>query len=131
MQIMHVRPSRTYSYEHQFHQARVSPCFVNFREATGDALRKALRKERLERFISVIYRPDVELYSHCAQAEVSAQFDAFVWFDTTRAVRAIGRRRAGAKRPRHSRSASEVRWCPQGHLNRMENHAAQSSLLQH
>ncbi|MDR5781223.1 protein-L-isoaspartate(D-aspartate) O-methyltransferase [Caballeronia sp. LZ065] len=88
MQIMHVRPSRTDSYEHQFHQAHVSPCFVDFRQANGDALREALKKERLERFIGVIYRPDTELYSHYAQAELSAQFDAFVWFDTTRAVRA-------------------------------------------
>ncbi len=89
MQIMQVRPSRADSYEHQFHLAGVSPCLVDLRAGVNDALRDALGEERLERFIGVVYRPDTELYSHYAQAELSAQFDAFVWFDTTRAVSAI------------------------------------------
>ncbi|EKS70563.1 MULTISPECIES: protein-L-isoaspartate(D-aspartate) O-methyltransferase [Caballeronia] len=89
MQIMQVRPSRADSYEHQFHLAGASPCLVDLRAGVNDALRDALGEERLERFIGVVYRPDTELYSHYAQAELSAQFDAFVWFDTTRAVSAI------------------------------------------
>ncbi|MDR5755169.1 MULTISPECIES: protein-L-isoaspartate(D-aspartate) O-methyltransferase [unclassified Caballeronia] len=89
MQVMRVLPSREDSYERQFHLAGVSPCFVDLRPGCDDALREALREERLERFIGVIYRPDTELYSHYAEAELPAQFDAFVWFDTTRAVQAI------------------------------------------
>jgi erythromycin esterase-like protein len=89
MQIMQVRPSRADSYERQFHAAGVSPCLVDLRAGINDALRDALREEKLERFIGVIYRPDTELYSHYAEAELPAQFDAFVWFDRTRAVSAM------------------------------------------
>ncbi|TCK33646.1 protein-L-isoaspartate(D-aspartate) O-methyltransferase [Paraburkholderia sp. BL8N3] len=89
MQVMQVRPSRADSYEQQFHLAGVSPCMVDLRPGVVDALREALREERLERFIGVIYRPETELYSHYAQAELPAQFDAFVWFDNTRAVDAM------------------------------------------
>jgi protein-L-isoaspartate(D-aspartate) O-methyltransferase len=87
MQIMQVRPSRADSYEHQFHLAGVPRCLIDLHD--NDALRDALSVERLERFIGVIYRPDTELYSHYAKAELSAQFDAFVWFDETRALRAL------------------------------------------
>ncbi|MDR5806770.1 protein-L-isoaspartate(D-aspartate) O-methyltransferase [Caballeronia sp. LZ019] len=89
MQVMNVRPSRADSYEQQFHLAGVNRCMVDLRPGVADALREALSEERLERFIGVIYRPDTELYSHYAQAELPAQFDAFVWFDTTRAVQAM------------------------------------------
>ncbi|WP_371747492.1 erythromycin esterase family protein [Caballeronia sp. Sq4a] len=96
MQIMQVRPSREDSYEYQFHAAGVSPCLVDLRAGADDALRDALSEARLERFIGVIYRPDTELYSHYAEAELSRQFDAYVWFDTTRAVSAISSSDASA-----------------------------------
>ena len=41
---------------------------------------------RLERAIGVVYRPETELYSHYFEAVLAEQFDAFVWFDETRAV---------------------------------------------
>jgi erythromycin esterase-like protein len=34
----------------------------------------------------VIYRPDTEVQSHYAGVDLSRQFDAYVWFDQTRAV---------------------------------------------
>jgi protein-L-isoaspartate(D-aspartate) O-methyltransferase len=37
----------------------------------------------------VIYRPETELQSHYFQAVLPAQFDEYVWFDETRAVRAL------------------------------------------
>jgi erythromycin esterase-like protein len=86
MQVMRVRPSREDSYEHQFHLAGVSACLLDLRRGADDALLAHLREERLERFIGVIYRPGTELYSHYAEAELPAQFDAFVWFDETTAV---------------------------------------------
>lgn len=99
MQVMNVRPSRADSYEQQFHLAGVTRCMVDLRPGVDDALRHALAEERLERFIGVIYRPDTELYSHYAQAELSAQFDAFVWLDTTRAVKAMPASRDSAESP--------------------------------
>ena len=50
------------------------------------ALREALEEPRLERFIGVIYRPETERWSHYAQAVLPNQFDAWVWFDETKAV---------------------------------------------
>ena len=53
-------------------------------------LAEKLEEPHLERFIGVIYRPDTELQSHYAEASLSRQFDAFVWFDQTRAVEPSG-----------------------------------------
>jgi hypothetical protein len=36
----------------------------------------------------VIYRPETELLSHYFQAELSRQFDAWIWFTETKAVAA-------------------------------------------
>jgi protein-L-isoaspartate(D-aspartate) O-methyltransferase len=46
-----------------------------------------LRKPRLERAIGVIYRPQSERASHYFQAVLPEQFDEYVWFDSTRAVK--------------------------------------------
>ncbi len=70
MQVMKVQPSRNDSYEQQFHLAGVNPCLVELRAGIHDKLCDALRRERLEQFIGVVYRPDTELYSHYAQAEL-------------------------------------------------------------
>jgi hypothetical protein len=53
-------------------------------------LRHNLEMPRLERFIGVIYRPETELTSHYAEASLSRQFDAYLWFDETRAVTPLG-----------------------------------------
>ena len=39
----------------------------------------------------MIYRPETELPSHYAEACLPEQFDAWVWFDETKAVTPIGR----------------------------------------
>lgn len=49
-----------------------------------------LAEPRPERAIGVIYRPESELLSHYADAALSRQFDAWVWFDETRAVTPLG-----------------------------------------
>jgi erythromycin esterase-like protein len=54
-------------------------------------LREALSKPRLERAIGVVYRPDTEYSSHYFEAVLPEQFDAFVWFEETRAVTAAAR----------------------------------------
>jgi hypothetical protein len=55
-------------------------------DIVGDALEQALLEPRLERFIGVIYRPETERWSHYAEAVLPRQFDAWVWFDESRAV---------------------------------------------
>jgi erythromycin esterase-like protein len=51
-------------------------------------IRAELAEPLLERAIGVIYRPESELLSHYFQAELSRQFDAWIWFAETRAVAA-------------------------------------------
>jgi erythromycin esterase-like protein len=53
-----------------------------------DEVREALAEPQLQRAIGVIYRPETELLSHYFQAELSRQFDAWIWFEETEAVAA-------------------------------------------
>jgi len=86
MEIMRVRPSRDDSYEYAAHQAGIPRFLLDLREGQHEVLRSRLREPRLERFIGVIYRPESELQSHYAEASLTEQFDAYVWFDETTAV---------------------------------------------
>jgi len=88
MEIKRVRPSHQDSYERQCHDSGVRRFLLDF--ANDEAVRRRLVEQRLERFIGVIYRPDTELLSHYAEASLSNQFDAFVWFDETSAVVPLG-----------------------------------------
>ena len=54
--------------------------------ADNEALRRRLADPRLERFIGVIYRPETERWSHYSSATLPDQFDAYCWFDETRAL---------------------------------------------
>lgn len=99
-EIKRVNPSRRNSYERQFHNSGVPRCLVDLSPERNTALCRRLSEPMLERFIGVIYRPDTELWSHYSQATLSQQFDAFVWFDETRAVTPLG--------PEHHRSVPET-----------------------
>jgi protein-L-isoaspartate(D-aspartate) O-methyltransferase len=85
MEVKQVRPSMAGSYEEASHQAGVARYLLDLREAKEE-LRTALGEPRLERFIGVIYRPETERWSHYSQAILPGQFDAWVWFDETKAV---------------------------------------------
>ncbi|MDQ8729374.1 protein-L-isoaspartate(D-aspartate) O-methyltransferase [Bradyrhizobium sp. LHD-71] len=91
METMQVQPSRRDSFERAFHDSDARRSLVDF--SRDAALRELLREPRLERFIGVIYRPDSELMSHYAEASLSQQFDAMVWFDETQAVEPLSRSR--------------------------------------
>jgi protein-L-isoaspartate(D-aspartate) O-methyltransferase len=88
MEIKRVNPSRPDSYERQFHDAGMPRLLLDMSQ-DGPAVR-ALQRQRLERFIGVIYRPETELMSHYADACLSRQFDAWLWFDQSRAVSPLG-----------------------------------------
>jgi hypothetical protein len=57
------------------HDAAISRFLLEF--ARSEALAERLLDPRLERFIGVIYRPETELMSHCAEAVLPRHFDAF------------------------------------------------------
>ncbi|RWP50223.1 protein-L-isoaspartate(D-aspartate) O-methyltransferase [Mesorhizobium sp.] len=97
MEIKRVRPSHSDSYERLCHDCGVSRFLLDIKR--DDTLRERLLERRLERFIGVIYRPETELRSHYADASLSQQFDAFVWFDETAAVTPLGPEHVGTGVP--------------------------------
>jgi putative phosphoribosyl transferase len=86
MEIKAVRPSRPDSYEALCHQVGEDRFLFDLRPGQNDDLRHALAEPRLERYIGVIYRPETERWSHYSSASLPDQYDAFVWFDETKAV---------------------------------------------
>ncbi|WP_424136567.1 erythromycin esterase family protein [Roseomonas chloroacetimidivorans] len=86
MEVKRVNPSRPDSYERLAHDSGVARFLLDLREGVHDQLRQELMRDRLERFIGVIYRPDTERWSHYTECSLPGQFDAYVWFDETTAV---------------------------------------------
>jgi len=86
MHVMDVPPAREDSYEHICHETATPAFFLPLRDPARPELREELWTPRLERFIGVLYRPEIELASHYMQARLPAQFDEWIWFDRTRAV---------------------------------------------
>jgi erythromycin esterase-like protein len=84
-----VRPAHRESYEALFHEVDVRNFFLGLRDDVDVA--SALRNERLERAIGVIYRPETELMSHYFHARLPDQFDAILHYDHTRAVEPLER----------------------------------------
>ena len=77
------------SYEALFHEVDVPNFFFALRNNTDIAA--ALRTERLERAIGVIYRPETELISHYFHARLPDQFDGILHYDHTRAAEPLER----------------------------------------
>ncbi len=89
-QTKRVLPSRSDSYERQFHDSGIGRFLLDLTPGKHEALRSRLFEPRIERFIGVIYRPETERWSHYSEAVLPDQFDAWVWFDETRALTALG-----------------------------------------
>jgi erythromycin esterase-like protein len=82
-----VRPGMDGSYELLFHETGLDRFLLNLREgAMPEATRQALRSDRLQRAIGVIYLPKTERYSHYYHTRLADQFDAMIHIDQTRAV---------------------------------------------
>src|SRR2546423_3129823 len=86
MEVMNVNPSRSDSYEWLAHETGLERFLLDLRHGECDeSLREELRKERLERFIGVIYLPETERGSHYTHAMLAEPFDAYLWFENTKA----------------------------------------------
>lgn len=90
MEIKTVRPARPGSYEEAFRHTGLARSLTDWRGAGRARLAEALRVPLLERAIGVVYRPETELLSHYFQAVLAEQFDAWVWFEESRAVTPLG-----------------------------------------
>lgn len=86
MEIKTVLPARPDSYEYAFRKTGLGRFLTDWRGSSKRNLADALREPMLERAIGVIYRPESELTSHYFAAVLAEQFDAYVWFEETRAV---------------------------------------------
>jgi erythromycin esterase-like protein len=80
-----VRPSLPGSYGALMREAASDRFLLDIRGGP-EGLRTALGWPRLERFIGVIYRPETERLSHYSEASMARQFDAYLWFEETKAV---------------------------------------------
>jgi erythromycin esterase-like protein len=78
-----VLPALPESIEAVMHETGLPDFLLNLRDA---AMRESLDAARLQRAIGVIYRPESERHSHYFFARVSAQFDALIHRDRTRAL---------------------------------------------
>jgi len=90
MQVKTVRPARPDSYEHAFRQTGLARTLTHWRGNDRRDLADLLRTPLLERAIGVVYRPETERLSHYFEAVLAEQFDAWVWFEQTKAVTPLG-----------------------------------------
>ena len=99
MEIKRVRPARDDSYEGRSRDTGIAAFMLETGPGQREMVRSELAEPLLERAIGVIYRPETELLSHYFQAELSRQFDAWIWFAETQAV---------AARPVHAHGPDET-----------------------
>jgi erythromycin esterase-like protein len=90
MHVMKVRPARDDSWEAAFRHTGYARSLTDWRGPKRKDLAEALSQTLLERAIGVIYRPQSEFTSHYFEAVLADQFDAYVWFEETRAVAPLG-----------------------------------------
>ena len=91
MKVMQVRPSHKDSYERLFHDVKTDNFLLPLRKPIQDITRKKLLADRLERAIGTTYDPEDELEKHYFYASLPRQFDEYIWFDETRAVKPLSR----------------------------------------
>lgn len=93
MEVKTVRPARPESLEQAFHRSGHARSLTVWNDRRKRELREALAQPIMQRAIGVIYRPESELQSHYFQSVPRDQYDAFVWFDESRAVTPLGHER--------------------------------------
>lgn len=89
MEIKKIRSPRPDSYEAMCRDTDLKRFLLDFRSPESSAVRDVLSRQRLERYIGVIYRPETERASHYSYASLPDQYDAFVWLNETSAVTPI------------------------------------------
>ena len=80
-------------WEGAFRLTGLSRSLTDWRDRKDSELVAALSAVLLERAIGVVYRPQSELSSHYFESVLADQFDAYVWFEESRAVTPLGRER--------------------------------------
>ncbi len=89
VEIMQVPPSGNDSYEHLFHEVNADNFLLPLRYSVLDITRKKLLAKRLQRSIGVVYDPETELKKNYSYSSLPRQFDEYIWFDETQAVKPL------------------------------------------
>jgi protein-L-isoaspartate(D-aspartate) O-methyltransferase len=90
MQVMRVPPAHRESYERVFHDVQAANFLLPLRHPWQlDITRKRLLKKRLQRAIGVVYNPQTDLVKNYSYTSLPRQFDEYIWFDKTRAVKPL------------------------------------------
>jgi erythromycin esterase-like protein len=84
-----VRPALAESYEELFHATGQPRFWIDLRQR--DVANELLQRERLQRAIGVIYRPQTERLSHYFLVRLPAQFDVMIHIDDTRSLEPLER----------------------------------------
>ncbi|NOQ68944.1 MAG: hypothetical protein GQ573_02345 [Gammaproteobacteria bacterium] len=93
MQVMQLQPSHKDSYERLCHDVKTDNFLLPLRNPLQDITREKLLKERLQRAIGVTYDAKDELKKHYIYASLPRQFDEYIWFDETQAVKPLADKR--------------------------------------
>ncbi len=101
LEIKTVSPARSDSYEELMHRSGTEAFLLPLTQSPDRELTQALTQPRLERAIGVIYRPETERMSHYFEASLSRQFDEWIWFDVTSAVRPLADSELAGHEPPH------------------------------
>jgi protein-L-isoaspartate(D-aspartate) O-methyltransferase len=101
MEIKQVRPAHPDSYERLMHLSEMDAFFLPLTKSSNQQLTSALASRRLERAIGVIYQPETERLSHYFDASLPRQFDEWIWFDETSALRPLTTQQAAEHEPPH------------------------------
>jgi len=94
MQRMQIPPSHKDSYGYLFHQVSAENFLLPLRPSDmhtteQKTVREQLLTERLQRAIGTAYDPQDELKKHYTGVSLPRQFDEYIWFDETHAVKPL------------------------------------------
>jgi erythromycin esterase-like protein len=84
-----VKPGLPGSYEALFHDTGLDAFWLDLRD--GGEAAEVLAKERLQRAIGVIYRPETERGSHYFRTSLPRQFDVMIHVEETTALKPLER----------------------------------------
>jgi erythromycin esterase-like protein len=84
MERMRVPPARAGSFEDAMHAAAVGDALLLFDD--GGSSPSSLDEPVGHRAIGVVYDPDAERWGNYVPTQMSRRYDAFLYFDETRAV---------------------------------------------
>lgn len=89
MKVMQVPSSQKDSYERLFHDVKADNFMLPLRKPLQDITRKKLLAARLQRAIGTTYEPENESEKNYYYASLPRQFDEYIWFDETHAVKPL------------------------------------------